>query len=99
MARRDIIAGLDIGTSAVRCAICEVDQRGNWNIIGLGSSRSEGIKKGAVVDIESTVGCILQAVETEMCIRDSHCTWLGRMGYGLQAASLTQDSTEPSARY
>lgn len=64
MARRDIIAGLDIGTSAVRCAICEVDQRGNWNIIGLGSSRSEGIKKGAVVDIESTVGCILQAVET-----------------------------------
>ncbi|NLW16976.1 MAG: cell division protein FtsA [Firmicutes bacterium] len=64
MARRDIIAGLDIGTSAVRCAICEVDHRGNWNIIGLGSCRSEGIKKGAVVDIESTVGCILQAVET-----------------------------------
>lgn len=64
VARRDIIAGLDIGTSAVRCAICEVDQRGSWNIIGLGSSRSEGIKKGAVVDIESTVGCILQAVET-----------------------------------
>jgi len=64
VARRDIIAGLDIGTSAVRCAIAEVDQRGNWNIIGLGSCRSEGIKKGAVVDIESTVGCILQAVET-----------------------------------
>lgn len=64
MAKRDIIAGLDIGTSSVRCAICEVDQRGSWNIIGLGSSPSEGIKKGAVVDIESTVGCILTAVES-----------------------------------
>lgn len=64
MARRDIIAGLDVGTSFVRCAICEVDQRGSWNIIGLGSSRSEGIKKGAVVDIESTVRCIMEAVDT-----------------------------------
>lgn len=64
MARREIVAGLDIGTSMVRCAICEVDQRGSWNIIGLGSSRSEGIKKGAVVDIESTVACISRAVET-----------------------------------
>ena len=63
MARREIVAGLDIGTSFVRCAICEVDHRGGWNIIGLGSNPSEGIKKGTVVDIESTVRCITQAVE------------------------------------
>ncbi len=63
MARREIVAGLDIGTSFVRCAICEVDQRGDSNIIGLGSSPSQGIKKGTVVDIESTVRCIVDAVE------------------------------------
>jgi len=64
VARRGIIAGLDVGTSFVRCAICEVDQRGSWNVIGLGSSRSEGIKKGIVVDIESTVRCIEEAVDS-----------------------------------
>lgn len=63
MARREVIAGLDIGTSYVRCAICEIDQRGGWNIIGLGSCPSQGIKKGTVVDIESTVRCITEAVE------------------------------------
>lgn len=63
MARREILAGLDIGTSFVRCAICEVDQRGEWNIIGLGCSPSQGIKKGTVVDIESTARCIEEAVD------------------------------------
>ena len=63
MARRGIVAGLDIGTSSVRCAICELDQRGSWNIIGLGSCPSVGIKKGTVVDIENTVRCIAQAVD------------------------------------
>ncbi len=63
VARREILVGLDIGTSFVRCAICEVDQRGEWNIIGLGNSPSQGIKKGTVVDIESTAHCIEEAVE------------------------------------
>jgi cell division protein FtsA len=63
VARREIIAGLDVGSSWVRCAICEIDQRGSWNVIGLGSSPSEGIRKGTVVDIESTVESIVKAVD------------------------------------
>ncbi len=63
MAKRDVIASLDIGTSNVRCVIGEVNQRGSFNIIGLGSCPSSGIKKGTVVDIESTVRCIGQAID------------------------------------
>lgn len=63
VARREVVASLDIGTSHVRCVIGEINQRGSFNIIGLGNCPSSGIKKGTVVDIESTVRCISQAAD------------------------------------
>ncbi len=58
-----LIVGLDIGTSKVAALVGEVDEDNKINIIGLGSSPSKGLKRGVVVDIESTVQSIQKAVE------------------------------------
>ncbi|MHA0855853.1 cell division protein FtsA [Paenibacillus sp. CMAA1364] len=62
MSNNDIIVSLDIGTSKVRAIIGEVTN-GAFNIIGVGSADSEGIRKGAIVDIDQTVQSIRNAVE------------------------------------
>jgi len=60
---KNIIVGLDIGTSKVVAIVCEVIEGGKVEIIGLGSHPSRGLKKGVVVNIESTVQSIQRAVE------------------------------------
>ncbi|RXZ77107.1 cell division protein FtsA [Paenibacillaceae bacterium] len=62
MSSSDIIVSLDIGTSKVRAIIGEVTN-GAINIIGVGSADSEGIRKGAIVDIDQTVQSIRNAVD------------------------------------
>ncbi len=58
-----MIVGLDIGTSKVVAIVGEMTEDDEVEIIGLGSSRSRGLKKGVVVNIESTVHSIQRAVE------------------------------------
>ena len=60
---KDIIVGLDIGTSKVVVAVAEVLPDGRFQVIGLGQSASEGLRRGVVVNIESTVQSIRRAVE------------------------------------
>lgn len=60
---KNLIVGLDIGTSKVVCIIGEASPDGGVEIIGLGSHPSRGLKKGVVVNIESTVQSIQRAVE------------------------------------
>ncbi|MBH5316896.1 cell division protein FtsA [Paenibacillus sp. GSMTC-2017] len=62
MSSNDIIVSLDIGTSKVRAIIGELSN-GTVNIIGVGSADAEGIRKGAIVDIDQTVQSIRNAVE------------------------------------
>lgn len=62
MSSNDIIVSLDIGTSKVRAIIGEV-VNGAINIIGVGSADSQGIRKGAIVDIDQTVQTIRSAVD------------------------------------
>lgn len=59
---RDVIVGLDLGTTKTSVIIAE---RGDaeWNVIGVGNSPALGMKQGVVVNIEHTVDSILQAVE------------------------------------
>ena len=57
------IVGLDIGTSKVAAIVGEVSPAGEVEIIGIGSHPSHGLKKGVVVNIESTVQSIQRAVE------------------------------------
>ncbi len=61
-AREDIIVGLDIGTTKICAVVGERSEHG-INIIGTGTHPSVGLKKGVVIDIESTVESIKKAVE------------------------------------
>jgi len=66
MAKRDdekLIVGLDIGTSKVLAIVGELTTTGEIEIIGVGHHPSRGMKKGVVVNIESTVQSIQRAVE------------------------------------
>ena len=60
---RNLLVGLDIGTSKVVAIVGEVKADGALEIIGIGSHPSRGLKKGVVVNIESTVQSIQRAVE------------------------------------
>ncbi|MDX1512540.1 MAG: cell division protein FtsA [Gammaproteobacteria bacterium] len=60
---KNLIVGLDIGTSKVSAIVGEVSPEGDIEIIGIGFHPSRGLKKGVVVNIESTVQSIQRAVE------------------------------------
>ncbi|MEZ5449721.1 MAG: cell division protein FtsA [Thiolinea sp.] len=57
------IVALDIGTSKVVALVGEVTDEGKLEVIGIGSYPSRGLKKGVVVNIESTIQSIQRAVE------------------------------------
>jgi len=67
---RDVIVGLDIGTSKVLALVGELTPEGAVEIIGMGSQPSRGLKKGVVVNIESTVQSIQRAVEEAELMAD-----------------------------
>ncbi|MFC3113972.1 cell division protein FtsA [Cellvibrio fontiphilus] len=58
-----MIVGLDIGTSKVVAIVGAITPEGQLEIVGIGSHRSTGLKKGVVVNIESTVLSIQRAIE------------------------------------
>ena len=60
---KNIITGLDIGTSKIVALIGEVKVDGAIEIIGIGRHPSRGLKRGVVVDIEATVNSIQRAVQ------------------------------------
>ncbi len=60
---KNLIVGLDIGTSKVVTIVAEVNTAGEVEIIGMGEHPSRGMKKGVVVNIESTVNSIRRSVE------------------------------------
>ena len=61
-AKSNTIVGLDIGTTTVSVVVGEVLPDARINIIGVGTSPSRGLRKGVVINIESTVESISQAV-------------------------------------
>ncbi|MBI5177812.1 MAG: cell division protein FtsA [Nitrospinae bacterium] len=60
---KQVITGLDLGTTKICCVIAEVGEGGGLDIIGIGTHPSKGLNKGVVVNIESTVESIKSAVE------------------------------------
>lgn len=60
---KNLIVGLDIGTSKVVAIVGEITPDNEIEIIGLGTHPSRGLKKGVVINIESTVQSIQRAVE------------------------------------
>jgi cell division protein FtsA len=60
---KNLIIGLDIGTSKVVAIVAELMADGSMNVIGLGQHVSRGLKKGVVINIDSTVNAIQRAIE------------------------------------
>ena len=57
----EIVVGLDIGTTKICCIVGEVGPDG-IDVIGIGTHPSRGLRKGVVINIESTVESIKKAV-------------------------------------
>lgn len=60
---RDVVVGLDIGSTKVAAVVAEVGVGAEPAIIGLGLVRGSGLRRGVVVDIEATARAVVQAVE------------------------------------
>ena len=60
---RKLLVGLDIGTSKVVTIVGEISPENVLEVIGIGSNPSRGLKRGVVVNIESTVQSIQRAIE------------------------------------
>ncbi len=69
---KNFIIGLDVGTSKVVAIVAELMADGGMNVIGLGQHVSRGLKKGVVINIDSTVNAIQRAIEEAELMAD--CT-------------------------
>jgi len=67
---KDLIVGLDIGTSKVVAVVAELQSDGRYQVIGMGQHDSRGLKKGVVVNIEATVNSIQRALEEAELMAD-----------------------------
>ncbi len=67
---KNLIVGLDIGTSKVVAVVAEVLPDGRHEVIGLGQHESKGLKKGVVVNIEATIASIQAALEEAELMAD-----------------------------
>lgn len=79
---KNLIVGLDIGTTKVVAVVAEVMPDGRHEVIGLGQHESKGLKKGVVVNIESTVESIQRALEEAELMADCQIrnVWIGIAG-------------------
>jgi len=67
---KNLVVGLDIGTSKVVAIVAELLPDNRLNIIGMGGHESKGLKKGVVVNIEATVNAIQRALEEAELMAD-----------------------------
>ena len=67
---KNLIVGLDIGTSKIVCIVAEINDEGGLDIIGMGTSPSRGLRRGVVVNIEATVNAIQRALEEAELMAD-----------------------------
>jgi cell division protein FtsA len=67
---KNLVVGLDIGTSKVVAVVADLAEDGSIEIVGMGSHESRGLKKGVVVNIEATVAAIQRALEEAELMAD-----------------------------
>ncbi|MBX2886305.1 MAG: cell division protein FtsA [Granulosicoccus sp.] len=104
---KQMVVGLDIGTSKIVALVSEVDENGKVELIAMGSHPSQGLKKGVVINIDSTVHAISKAVEEAESMADvqitsvfagiagSHIKSLNSHGIvGIKNSEVTQDDVD-----
>ncbi|MFZ9103393.1 MAG: cell division protein FtsA [Burkholderiaceae bacterium] len=79
---KNLIVGLDIGTSKIVAIVAQLLEDDRLEVIGLGQSESDGLKKGVVVNIDTTVASIQKALEEAELMADCkiESVWTGIAG-------------------
>src|SRR3989440_12369008 len=85
---KNLIVGLDIGTSKIVAIVAEGAPDGAYNVIGLGSQPSRGLKKGVVVNIEATMASIQRVLEEAELMADCHISEVYTGVAGIHIRSL-----------
>jgi cell division protein FtsA len=62
MASGDLVVGLEIGTSKICVVVGETRPDGTLKILGVGQAPSRGVRKGEIVDFETAMKCVHEAV-------------------------------------
>lgn len=86
---RHLVVGLDIGTTKI-CAIAgDAESKEVLNIVGVGTTKSEGLRKGVVVNIEKTVQSIKKAIEEceLMCGQQITSVFAGIAGHHIKGTN------------
>ncbi len=63
MHAREMIVGLDLGTTKVSTIIAEVDEQGAANIVGVGFCEAQGMQRGVVINVDKTIQAIERSIE------------------------------------
>ena len=71
---KDLVVGLDIGTSKIMAVVAELLPNGEMKMAGLGVAPSNGLKRGVVVNIDATVQSIQQALKEAELMADCKIT-------------------------
>ncbi|MFT3884892.1 MAG: cell division protein FtsA [Flavobacteriales bacterium] len=77
---QEIVAGLDIGTTKIACIVGRKNEQGKIEILGMGKSRSDGVNRGVVSNIQRTVDSIKAAVREA---EDSAGVEIGSVNVGI----------------
>jgi cell division protein FtsA len=72
MDEEKIFVGLDIGTTKIAAVVARIDEYGTLNIAGVGTSASQGLRRGVVINIEKTVNSIKRAIEQAQLMSGCH---------------------------
>jgi cell division protein FtsA len=67
---KNLVVGLDIGTSKIVAIVAELGPSGEINVVGLGTQPSRGLKRGVVVNIEATMASIQRVLEEAELMAD-----------------------------
>ena len=86
LGKGNIIASLDLGTSKTRCMVGEINRSGDLDVLGYGISTAHGIKKGIVINIDSLVQSIVNAVELAEQISN---TKINHVAVGLSGGNIS----------
>lgn len=82
---KDLVVGLDIGTSKIMVVVAEITTDGKLKLAGLGVAPSNGLKRGVVVNIDATVQSIQQALKEAELMADCR---IARVSTGITGSHI-----------
>jgi len=85
--RREIVVGLDVGTTKTCAIVAQPIEEGRMRVLGVGTAPSRGLRRGEIVDVEETIASITSAVEEAERTSDTeiHSVFAGITGDHIEA--------------